>query len=103
MLPVFPGSTFLVHSPAVVQPQPGRTLLISSVSQPMLVKIKVCLMGSPDLALPKSYVGVSNATFAPVTPGVAAGVEPGAGAEAGGGAPSARTKTVPIVINAKPK
>src|SRR5262245_54394053 len=30
--PVFPGSTFFVQSPAVVQPHPGRTLLTSSVS-----------------------------------------------------------------------
>ena len=32
MAPVLPGSTLRVHSPAVVQPQPGLTAVTSSVA-----------------------------------------------------------------------
>src|SRR5215475_6215521 len=40
MDPVLPGSTFLSHVPAVVQPQPGRTSRISKVVAPVLVNTK---------------------------------------------------------------
>src|SRR5258706_7938661 len=37
MVPVWPGSTLCVQSPAVVQPQEGCTWVTSSTSVPMLV------------------------------------------------------------------
>src|SRR6266446_4873256 len=66
MVPVFPGSTWRDHSPAVVQPQEGCTLVRMSNSSPVLVKIKVYFTGSPDLTFPKSYTGVANTIFGPV-------------------------------------
>src|SRR6266498_2131487 len=51
--PVLPGSTFLSHVPAVVQPQPGRTSVISRVEVPVFVKMKSCRTSSPELTFPK--------------------------------------------------
>src|SRR6266536_5484912 len=63
MTPVLPGSTRLSHSPAVVQPHPGRTAVISSVALPVLVKMKSWRTNSPALTLPKWYTLVSNSIF----------------------------------------
>src|SRR5207248_1251972 len=60
ILPVLPGSTSLSQVPAVVQPQPGRTSLISKVAVPMLVNTNSCFTTSPELTLPKSYTGSSH-------------------------------------------
>ena len=49
MLPVLPGSTCFVHSPAVVQPHCGCTLLMTSNASPVFVNTEVYLTGSPDL------------------------------------------------------
>src|ERR1041384_5530131 len=72
ILPVLPGSTFLSHSPAVVQPQWGLTLMISSVASPTLVKTKSALATTPALTRPKSWVVSENWIFGvPVWAGVA--------------------------------
>src|SRR5512137_1559290 len=68
MLPVCPGSTRRVHSPAVVQPQVTCTLLTWSVAPPTLVNTYVYLTNSPLFTLPKSYIGVANCIFGPETP-----------------------------------
>src|SRR6266536_2308841 len=80
MTPVLPGSTRLSHSPAVVQPHPGRTAVISRVALPVLVKMKSWRTNSPALTLPKWYTLVSNSIFgaevcAAVTVAVALAVE----------------------------
>src|SRR6185503_15859609 len=63
--PVLPGSTFLTQVPAVVQPHPGRTSLISRVAVPMLVKTNECVTTSPVLTLPKSYTISANSIRGP--------------------------------------
>src|SRR5450759_330698 len=68
MLPVLPGSTCLVHSPAVVQPQEVCTAVTSSIRAPTLVNTYVYLTTSPPLIWPKSYTGVAKRIFGPETP-----------------------------------
>ena len=60
MVPVWPGSTRLVQSPAIVQPQCGTTLLISRVWVPILVKMNVYLAGALAVTLPRLGVVVAN-------------------------------------------
>ena len=60
MLPVLPGSICLSQVPAVVQPHPGRTSLISNVAVPTLVNTNECFTNSPELTLPKSYTVSAN-------------------------------------------
>src|SRR5512137_341408 len=76
MLPVWPGSTRRVHSPAVVQPQVTCTLLTWSVAPPTFVNTYVYLTNSPLFTLPKSYIGVANCIFGPETPTAAAATAP---------------------------
>src|SRR5439155_4985178 len=84
MAPVLPGSTWRLHSPAVVQPHEGWTLVKMSNSSPVLVKMNVYLTGSPDLTLPKSYTGVWNWILGPIAPMVTGVGVAGAGTGAGG-------------------
>src|SRR5437870_8509466 len=84
MAPVLPGSTWRLHSPAVVQPHEGWTLVRMSNSSPVLVKMNVYLTGSPDLTLPKSYTGVWNWILGPIAPMVTGVGVAGAGTGAGG-------------------
>src|SRR5512139_904355 len=96
MLPVWPGSTRRVHSPAVVQPQVTCTLLTWSVAPPTLVNTYVYLTNSPLFTLPKSYVGVANCIFGPDTPAAAATTAPvptPAGADSNGGTDVATLET----------
>src|SRR5258707_15513277 len=72
MVPDLPGWTCLSQAPAVVQPQPGRTSLISSNALPVLVKTKLCLTGSPDSTFPKSKVFVVNSILGPEGGGLVA-------------------------------
>ena len=60
MAPVLPGSTCLSQFPAVVQPHPGRTSLISKMSVPMFVNTKSCRTVSPEVTLPKSNTVPAN-------------------------------------------
>src|SRR5207245_926736 len=53
MTPVLPGLTCRSQVPAVVQPHPGRTSVISSKVAPVLVNTKSCLTNAPALTLPK--------------------------------------------------
>src|SRR5438445_11645589 len=101
IVPVLPGSTWRVHSPAVVQPHEGWTLVKNRVSVPVLVKIKVYFTGSPALTFPKSYTGVSNWILEPPTGCGAAGAGVAAAgaiavAVGTGGACSAANKAVPV-------
>src|SRR6266540_2301964 len=65
MVPVLPGSTCLSQLPAVVQPHPGRTSLISSVAVPTLVNTKSCRTNSPEVTLPKLKTLVANSILGP--------------------------------------
>src|SRR5512137_1637763 len=76
MLPVWPGSTRRVQSPAVVQPHVTCTLLTWSVAPPTFVNTYVYLTNSPLFTLPKSYIGVANCIFGPETPTAAATTAP---------------------------
>src|ERR1043165_4156876 len=52
--PGSPGGTLRVQSPAVVQPQEGRTSVTSKVASPTFVKMNVYFTSSPDWVLSKS-------------------------------------------------
>src|SRR6185436_1177107 len=69
MAPVLPGSTRRSQLPAVVQPHPGRTSVISSVAVPVLVNTKACLTTTPALVLPKSNTVASNSILGPEVAG----------------------------------
>src|SRR5262245_12465458 len=101
MIPVLPGSTCRSQVPAVVQPQPGRTPLISSKTLPVLVNTKSCLTNSPGLTLPKSKIRVANSILGLEVSGVpAADVVPDDGAGASAGARHETTApNVPATIN----
>src|SRR5437867_9420423 len=85
ILPVFPGSICLSQAPAVVQPQPGRTSVISSMALPVLVKMKSCWGLSVGLTLPKLKLVSANWMCAPFV--VAAGAFVGGVAAGGAAAP----------------
>src|SRR5213592_1628109 len=72
MTPVLPGLTCRSQVPAVVQPQPGRTSVISSKLLPVLVNTKSCLTNSPALTLPKSKTWVANSILGPEVSGAPA-------------------------------
>src|SRR5947208_16496566 len=65
ILPVLPGSIFLSHVPAVVQPQPGRTSVISSVALPVLVTMKSCCGLSVGATFPKLKLISENVARGP--------------------------------------
>src|SRR5262245_33560147 len=67
--PVSPGLICRSQVPAVVQPHPGRTAVISSNALPVLVNTKSCLTNSPALALPKSKTRLANSIRGPEVDG----------------------------------
>src|SRR5262249_30978267 len=60
IFPVRPGLTMRSQAPAVVQPHPGFTSVISRGPVPVLVNTKSCWIGEPDMILPKSNVEPAN-------------------------------------------
>src|SRR5437667_7630132 len=72
MTPVLPGLTCRSQVPAVVQPQPGRTSVISSTALPVFVNTKSCLTNSPALTLPKSKTRLANSIPGPEVSGAPA-------------------------------
>src|SRR5882672_10162693 len=106
MTPVFPGSTFLSHVPAVVQPQPGRTSAISSVEVPVLVNTNLCFTTSLAPTFPKSYTRESNSMRGPLVgapasvPAIFAGLAAGVAGLAGGEAGAPKPEATPPMVNA---
>ena len=96
IVPVLPGSTCLSQLPAVVQPHPGRTSLISSVASPTFVNTKSCRTTSPELTLPKLKTSVANSILGPAVGAGGSGI----GEFSVCATPEAKPPKTPATINA---